>query len=201
MEFIAAMLTLLGWNLLKAQDQRQRIGLLAGYLGRFEIEPLMETLIQGYMRALGEAQPERQAQVWQHFAASEERLSEQLQRLADALASADAASARVSTWPIAVPYAAAWWPAATFDLRQALRIHAQGISEVVRNSANRNPKDRAYTLYAEMLLLQHTCHWYCRSYAIASARLLARHQTPYAKVVESVSIGTRKAYMQLIKAQ
>ena len=30
---------------------------------------------------------------------------------------------------------------------------------------------------AELFLMQHTCHWYCRSRAVASARMLARHKT------------------------
>jgi hypothetical protein len=50
-------------------------------------------------------------------------------------------------------------------------------------------------------LMQHTCHWFCRSKAVASARLLARHKTPYAKVLESVAPATRARYQALIEGR
>ena len=46
--------------------------------------------------------------------------------------------------------------------------------------------------------MQHSCHWYCKSLGVASARLVMRHQTPYEKVLDSVSPGTRQAYTALI---
>jgi hypothetical protein len=45
--------------------------------------------------------------------------------------------------------------------------------------------------------MQHTCHWYCRSKTVASARLLARHKTTYQQVLQSVSVGTRDAYLAM----
>ena len=54
---------------------------------------------------------------------------------------------------------------------------------------------------AELLLLQHTCHWYCKSRTVASARMLARHQTPYPQLVASVSPATRQAYLALTRGQ
>ena len=51
---------------------------------------------------------------------------------------------------------------------------------------------------AELLLLQHTCQWFCRSRLIASARLQALHQTAYAQVVAGVSVATRTDYRALI---
>ena len=59
-------------------------------------------------------------------------------------------------------------------------------------------KDRAYMMTAELFLMQHTCHWYCKSKTVASARMLARHQTPHEQLVASVSAETRNAYLTLI---
>jgi hypothetical protein len=46
--------------------------------------------------------------------------------------------------------------------------------------------------------MQHTCHWFCRSKAVASARTMARHKTSYAQVLASVAPDTRNAYNSLI---
>ena len=43
---------------LRAREQRQRIALLAEQLRRYQIEPLMERLTEGYQRALAESDPE-----------------------------------------------------------------------------------------------------------------------------------------------
>jgi hypothetical protein len=50
---------------------------------------------------------------------------------------------------------------------------------------------------AELFLLQHTCHWYCKSKTVASARMLARHQTSYDQLLAAVSPETRNAYRTL----
>ena len=52
---------------------------------------------------------------------------------------------------------------------------------------------------AELFLMQHTCHWYCKSKPVASARLMARHQTGYAQVIDAVDPATRRAYLALVK--
>jgi hypothetical protein len=52
---------------------------------------------------------------------------------------------------------------------------------------------------AELFLMQHTCHWFCKSKTIATARMLARHKTPYEQLVDSVSPQTRSAYLALVK--
>ena len=83
-------------------------------------------------------------------------------------------------------------------MRQALAIHAQGIERAVRNESGLSLRDKAYTLSAELFLMQHTCHWFCKSRAIASARLMARHQTPHAQVLASVTPATRAAYSALL---
>jgi hypothetical protein len=51
-----------------------------------------------------------------------------------------------------------------------------------------------------MLLLQHTCHWICKSRAVASARMMVRHKTSYALLLQSVSPETRLAYGALTGA-
>ena len=62
---------------------------------------------------------------------------------------------------------------------------------------NRSPRDKAFTLSAELFLIQHTCHWFCNSKDIASARLLMRHKTTYAQVLQAVDADTRNAYCAL----
>ena len=56
----------------------------------------------------------------------------------------------------------------------------------------------ARALLAELYLMQHSCHWYCRSKTIASARMMARHRTPYQQLLESVDPQTREAYLAMI---
>ena len=68
----------------------------------------------------------------------------------------------------------------------------------MQNRGGLAPRDTAYTLSAELFLMQHTCHWYCRSRAVASARLLARHQPTYAQVLAAVAPSTRQAYRELV---
>lgn len=199
MEIVLVFAALAAFTVFKSREQKRRIALLAGYLGRFDIEKLMESLMDGYMRALGESSAERQAQVWEHLRGQEDKLRDQFQQFATAFADVWADSARVSTLPIAFPWADKLFPAHAFDLRKAFDIHAQGIDDAVRNVQASSQKDRAYLLTAELMLMQHTCHWFCRSRTVASARLLARHQTHYAQVLSAVSATTRKRYEALVK--
>jgi len=185
----------------KRHDQHQRIALLGAALSRYDIEKLMESLTDGYLRALGEDDPERQAQVWSYLEVQEQTLSEQFSAFAAEFATQDAAVTRVSTLPVALPYAVRWWPAAGFDVRAAFALHARGMAAVIQNRAGLSPKRRAYTLSAELFLMQHTCHWFCRSKAVASARLLARHQSSYAQVLQSVSASTRADYEALVRGK
>lgn len=196
--FILAMLIAAGAYALKSRDQRRRIALLQSYLGKYQIEKLMESLTEGYLRALGEGDAERREQIWQLLGASETALCEQFKRFAADFSRVDEAEARVSKFALAIPYADRLFPGATFDLRKAFEIHAQGIARVVENRLNRSPKSKAYTLSAELFLMQHTCHWFCRSRTVASARMLARHKTTYAQLVDSVAPETREAYRKLI---
>ena len=183
---------------LKTREQKQRVALLGALLSQYQIEKLMESLTQGYLRALGEVEPVRQAQVWNLLTTSELALCEQLNRFVIECDKVEESQARISRFALAFPYADKLFPAATFDLRKAMRIHAQGIAQVVENSLNQSPKNKAYTLSAELFLMQHTCHWFCRSKTVASARLLARHQTAYAQVLAAVAPETRRAYAALV---
>ena len=151
----------------QVRDERRRVGLLATYLGHYQIEQLMATLTEGYMRALGETDAARQQQIWSMLGSAETALSEQFQKFVADFARVDEAAARVSKLPISIFYTGKWWPNSTFDLRKALGM-------------------------------QHTCHWYCKSLGVASARLVMRHQTPYQKVLDSVAPDTRQAYTALI---
>lgn len=197
--FFLASLLAVGLYILKLKDQRRRVVLLATHLGHFQIEKLMETLTSGYLRALGELDLVRREQIWQLLSTSESQLVEQFQRFSADFAKLDAASVRVSLIPMALPFADRLFPSFTFDLRRAMAIHADGLAHACRNDAQRTNRDKAFTVSAELFLMQHTCHWFCRSKATASARLLARHQTPYALVVASVGEGTRRDYEALTR--
>ncbi len=181
---------------LRAREQRERIALLAQHLRRYQIEPLMERLTEGYQRALAESDPQRRELLWQQHGASELALADQVGRLASDFARVEAEQALVSRLPL--PYATRWWPQAGFDFRQLLALHARGLAEAAAQDESRSPQQRAYRLMAEMLLLQHSCHWFCRSRTTASARLLARHKTRHDQALQAVGAATREAYLQLV---
>ncbi|MDR6858034.1 hypothetical protein [Variovorax guangxiensis] len=199
MEFLTlAALLLLAAYLQKTREQKKRITLLAAHLGRYQIETLMENLTEGYLRCLGEDDPARREQIWKLLDTTEQTLVGQFQRFATDFARVGDAEARVSTLPLALPFADRLFPARSFDMRRALAIHARGIADAAANSLQQAPKSKAYTMSAELFLMQHTCHWYCRSRAVASARMLARHKTPYAQLVDSVAPATRRDYRALV---
>ena len=195
---LLAALIAFGMHLLKSRDQARRIALLGNHLAQFRIEKLMESLTQGYLRALGESDEERRTQIWNLLDSNEETLCEQFERFATDFARIDAQETLISTLPIALAYADRLFPSATFDLRQALQIHAQGLVAVARNDSGRSPRDKAFMMSAELFLMQHTCHWFCKSKTVATARMLARHQTSHEQLMASVSPATRQAYGALI---
>lgn len=195
--FLLLILAASAAHLLNRQQQRRRIALLAQQLQPYQIERLMETLTQGYLRAMGEQGDERRQQVLGLLASSEAQLCEQFERFVADFRRIPAPQARVSRLPLGLPFAAQLFPAATFDMREALAIHAGGIARAWRNEAGLAPRERAFVMTAELLLMQHSCHWFCKSKVVASARMLARHQTPHAQLVASVSPETRKAYLAL----
>ena len=189
-----------GFFLLKKSEQRKRIALLGRHLSSYQIEKLMETLVAGYLRALGESDAQRREQVWRHLDGAEAQLSHQFSRFSAEFSRLDAAETRVSTLALPVPYAANVFPQATFDLRQALALHAHALTQAATNPMHRTLKEKAFTLSAELLLIQHTCHWFCNSKTVASARLLARHQTSHEQVLAAVAPETRAAYQALTGA-
>ena len=190
-------LALAGW-MHKSKLQQQRTALLAQKLQPYQIEKMMETLTQGYLRALGETDLSRQDSIWSMLANTEETLNVQFQRFALDFAQLDALRTQVSSWPLCVPYAERIAPKAVFDMRKAFSVHAHGITRAIENTAQRSPKDKAFTVTAELLLMQHSCHWFCKSKTVASARMLARHQTSYPQLLAGVSPETRQAYLQLV---
>lgn len=195
--FMLAMFVAIGAHMLKSKYQRRRIALLGSHLGKYQIEKQMESLTEGYMRALGEADLARREQIFNLLTSTETSLCDQLNRFAADFSRVDEADARVSKFPLSIPYADKLFPAATFDMRKALSLHAQGVSHAVKNEAQRSPKAKAFTLSAELFLVQHTCHWFCKSKAVASARMLGRQKTSYEQLLESVAPETRKAYCSL----
>lgn len=195
---ILSLLALAGLTLhwFNNQGRRARTALLASHLQPFQIERLMQQLTEAYMRALGENDPERQMQIWQLQSATEEQLVRQFRDLARSFGLLPAPQAR--TFKLALPGIDKVWPQATFDARRVLQIHAEGIERVVRNDAGRSCRDKAYVLMAEMFLMQHSCHWFCRSKTIASARMLAQHKTRYEQALLAVSPETRDAYLAVV---
>jgi hypothetical protein len=178
-------------------DQQRRIALLARHLGAFRIEPQMQQLTEGYLRALGTGDTAQAAPVWASLAATETALQTELAQLAASLAPVWGEQVRVSRWPVDVPLATRFFPRIGFDFRALVALHAEGVARALRNDEELDRRDRAFRTTAELLLFQHSCHWFCRSRQRASARLLAQHRTGYTQVLDAVSPATRKAYESL----
>jgi hypothetical protein len=196
--FVLAMLIAIVAYVLRARDSSRRIALLGSHLGKYQIEKLMESLTAGYQRALGETDAERRQQIWHLLDSTESKLSEQFSSFAAEFSTVQEQEARVSKLPLALPFAAKLFPAATFDLRKVLLVHAQGLSSAAQNSGQRTPRDKAFAMSAELYLMQHSCHWFCKSKTVASARMQMRHQTSYAQLLASVPAPTRRAYGALV---
>lgn len=186
--------------ILKRKEQQRCTRLLAMHLGRLQIEKLMGNLIEGFLRALGENDPQRRAQVWTLLEGTERNLVEQFQRFANEFSGVEEAQARVSTLPVALPYVDRIYPRGTFDMRKMVQLHARGIAaaQVFAAQDDEDRRRRAFMLTAEILLMQHSCHWFCKSLTVASVRLLARHQTTYEQVLAAVAPATREDYLRLI---
>lgn len=186
---------------LKVQEQRQRVMLLASFLGGTQIEKYLGVLMDGYLRAVGESDPQRQESIWAVMAQNEQQLANQFQRFADDFAQVPQERARVSTLPLALPYFDRILPSATFDMREAVQLHARAIRAAcaVEGMDPEARKRQAFTMTAELMLMQHTCHWFCKSRTVASVRLMARHKSSYEQVLQSVAPQTRAAYKKLLK--
>ncbi len=198
MELLIPFAFAVGFFVLKKREQRQRIALLGEVLSRFELEKLMQTLMDGYVRALGEDRPERQAQVLGYLASQEERLSAQFSQFAEAFSAVWADDALISTLPVAFPRAHKIFPFATLDARKLMRLHADALAAAIAIPQHTEPKERAFTITAELMLMQHTCHWFCRSKAVACARLLGQHKTSYEQVIAAVAPQTRASYLAAV---
>lgn len=181
----------------KNREQSRRIALLAEHLRAHPIEKLMGQLIDGYLRALGESDEARRESIWQLLRSQQATLADHLQQLHTTMARTDAVAWRTCRWPLALPWISQLLPDQCFDLRQLMAVHAQGIALANANADGLDARDQAFRMSAELFLFQHSCHWFCRSQAVASARLAMRHQTPHAQVLASVSPQTRSAYQAI----
>ncbi|CDM23702.1 hypothetical protein [Castellaniella defragrans] len=200
MDFASTLLiAAVAWLGLRAHYQRTRIALLGRHLAGLQLERHMETLTQGYTRAIHEASEARQIQVLETFAAAERSVAAQVRTLAEAMQQEGAQATCMSMLPVCLPYAERILPLPTRDFRALLRIHAAGLRHVVDNGGRWSPKDRAYHLSAELYLLQHSCHWYCKSRAVADARLTLRHQVTHRQALDAASDATRSAYLQWMR--
>lgn len=198
-EFLLLFMLLgIAWHHANATEQAGRVTLLNGQLKPYRIEQRMQNLTDGYLRVLGESNAASADAQWAELALNERRLLEELVQFQAGLAEVWGEKLRVSRLPFALPRATLLFPQAAFDLRKVLDIHIRGLRTVMDNTQGLSPRDRAFTLTAEMLLLQHSCLWFCRTSNRASAHLLLRHRTSHAQVVQSVSEATRKAYCALV---
>jgi hypothetical protein len=186
--------------LVRAREQARRIALLGGVLGQYQIEQLMENLTEGYLRWLGERNTERRAQIWSTLQDTEQALVAQFTRFAADFAKVPAPLAQFGKLPIAIPWAQQLLPRDRLaDARRLFELHARGIEAVALNAQGLADKDKAFTMTAELYLMQHSCHWFCRSRPVASARLQARQHTSYQQVLAAVSPSTRRAYEALVR--
>jgi hypothetical protein len=187
------------WQVLRVRYQRAHIALLGGHLGGLRLEKHMETLTRGYTRAIGEESESRQLQVLETLTSTERAVAAQLQSLAEAMQREGAQATAMGALPFCLPYVERVLPAAARDFRVLLCIHAAGLRHVVDNEEGLDPKRRAFRLSAELYLFQHSCHWYCKSRAVADARLIMRHQVQHRNVLDSVSDLTRSAYLRWLQ--
>ncbi|PUE58009.1 hypothetical protein B9Z45_06680 [Limnohabitans sp. 2KL-17] len=198
MEFLSLLLILAtGIHWLNTQGQRKRTALLAEQLRPYQIEKHMEQLTGAYMRALGETEPERQLQILQLQEQAEQQLASESQNLAREFAKLPAPLTRA--FKVALPFIDQLSPKASFDMRRMLEVHAEGIQRTVNNLQDFSPKERSFRMMGEMFLMQHSCHWFCKSKTIASARMLTQHQTRYEQALDGVAPETRKAYLAVVQ--
>jgi len=193
---LTLLVVIVAWQISRVRYQRTRIVFLGSHLAGLQLERHMETLTQGYSRAIQGDTESRQLQVLETFAATERAVAAQVQSLANALQKENPQIMRVSMISFCIPYIERFLPSMTRDFRELLRIHAKGLRYAVDNEAHWDPKTRAFHLSAELYLLQHSCHWFCKSRTVADARLVLRHQVNHKKVLDSVSDVTRLAYLR-----
>ena len=201
--FVAAVALALAWTF-KRRAERTRIARLAAHLRQYDIEKLMETLSEGYLRAIGEEDAQRRQAIWTLLEPSERKICEQVSQFAQRFGQESEADSRVlrPAWPVSAwlqwlqPVFPHLLERHSFDMRRLLALHAQALGQAVQ-ATGLPASEKAFTTLAELMLMQHSCHWFCKSRQVASARLLLRHQTPYPKVLASVAPATLKAYQAL----
>lgn len=189
------------WRILCVRYQKKHIALLGKHLASFHLEKHLETLTQGYVRAISSDTESRQLQILDSFAQTEHAVASQIQSLSHNIQQENAINTSMGILSFCVPYIELIAPSLCRDFRQLLQIHAQGIQFVVDNSPNWSPKERAFHLSAEIYLFQNSCHWFCKSRTIANARLQVQHKVSFQKTVESVSDKTRAAYEQWLQTK
>lgn len=193
---LSVLMVAIVWRVLCVQYQRGRIAVLARHLSGLQLERHMETLTEGYARAIRSDTESRQLQVLETFSPTERSVASQLRALADSFQKEGDQAAAMGVLRGCVPHIERFLPSLTRDFRQLLKIHAAGLRRLVDNEDSLSPKDRAFHLSAELYLFQHSCHWYCKSRGVADARLMLRHKVDHQKVIDSVSQQTRLAYGQ-----
>jgi hypothetical protein len=197
MELLSLLLLLgVAVHWLNTQGQRQRTALLAAHLQPYQIEKHMAQLTEAYMRALGEPEAARQQQILQLQDTAEQQLAEEFKTLATEFGRLPAPQTR--GFKVALPWIDQLTPKATFDMRRLLAVHAQGIERAMALPQG-SAKERSFRIMAEMFLMQHSCHWFCKSKTIASARMLTQHQTRYEQALNAVSPETREAYLSVVQ--
>ena len=197
MELLSLLFLLgVGIHWLNSQGQRQRTALLAEHLRPYQIEKHMAQLTEAYMRALSEPEAARQQQILQLQEVAEQQLAEEFKAVATEFGRLAAPVTR--GFKIALPFIDQLSPKTTFDMRRLLVVHAQGIGRAIALTPEA-AKERSFRIMAEMFLMQHSCHWFCKSKTIASARMLRQHQTRYEQALEAVSPETRQAYLAVVQ--
>jgi len=114
------------WRVLSLRYQRARINLLGQHLASLQLERHMETLTQGYTRAIQADDETRQIQVLETFIQTERSVAAQIQSLADIMQKESAQATSMGVLPFCVPYAERFFPALTRDFRELLRILQRG---------------------------------------------------------------------------
>lgn len=183
-------------QVLRLRYQRHHIQLLSRHLATMQLEKHMETLTTTYSRAIQEADPSRQEQIFATVTQTEQAVAAQAQRLAESFEHEAENSTLMGVLAYNLPFLTSLFPSMKRDFRKLLYIHAAGFRYVADNVPNWDAKTRAYHFSAELYLFQHSCHWFCRSRPVADARLMVRHKVDHKKVIDSVSPPTHKAYTQ-----
>ena len=153
--FIAALvLGVMGWSI-KSRTERERVQRLALHLQPYDIEKLMQTLSEGYVRALGESDAQRRLAIWHLLVPAERKLAEQFQRLAHDFGQLPPEQARIIALPLPwlADFPARLWPQLlarhSVDMRELLRQHLQPVH--LFDDARMGPRETRQRLVAETI--------------------------------------------------